>query len=99
MPSAPADLVLQAPLLDAADVAAIAAASGANGIEALEAVTHQALGLTEGKPSAAVAELCNAKGLDNAFVPPDRTRDRVRVVAIDMDSTLITIECIGESAG
>jgi phosphoserine phosphatase len=37
-------------------------------------------------------------GIDHAFVPPDLTRDRVRVVAMDMDSTLITIECIDEIA-
>ncbi len=30
--------------------------------------------------------------------PPGQTRDRVRVVAMDMDSTLITIECIDEIA-
>ena len=35
---------------------------------------------------------------DAAFVPRDRTRDHVGVVAMDMDSTLITIECIDEIA-
>ena len=36
--------------------------------------------------------------VDMAFVSSDLTRDRVRVVAMDMDSTLITIECIDEIA-
>jgi phosphoserine phosphatase len=45
-----------------------------------------------------VAERCAAAGMDYAFVPSDLTRERVRVVAMDMDSTLITIECIDEIA-
>jgi phosphoserine phosphatase len=35
---------------------------------------------------------------DAAFVPGDRRLDQVRLVAMDMDSTLITIECIDEIA-
>jgi phosphoserine phosphatase len=37
-------------------------------------------------------------GCDAAFVPVSRRLDRVRLVAMDMDSTLITIECIDEIA-
>ena len=37
-------------------------------------------------------------GCDAGFVPDDRRLDRVRVVAMDMDSTLITIECVDEIA-
>ena len=39
-----------------------------------------------------------ARRCDCAFVPPRQRLDRVRVVAMDMDSTLITIECIDEIA-
>ena len=92
------DLVLQAPVIDAADVAAIAKATRANGIQALEATGCQALRLSGAVASADVAEMCARNGIDSAFVPSNRTRDRVRVVAIDMDSTLITIECIDEIA-
>jgi phosphoserine phosphatase len=98
MTSATTDLVLQAPSLDAADVAAVAAASGANGIQVLDTESHQAFRLTGAQQRESVIALCAAKGIDGAFVPSDRTRDRVRVVAIDMDSTLITIECIDEIA-
>jgi phosphoserine phosphatase len=35
---------------------------------------------------------------DAAFVPADRRLDQVRLVAMDMDSTLITIECVDEIA-
>jgi phosphoserine phosphatase len=45
-----------------------------------------------------VPELCTESAIDWAFVAPDLTLDRVRVVAFDMDSTLITIECIDEIA-
>ena len=45
-----------------------------------------------------VAEYCAAGRIDHAFVPMELTRQRVRVVAMDMDSTLITIECIDEIA-
>ncbi len=37
-------------------------------------------------------------GCDAAFVPRDRRLSRVALVAMDMDSTLITIECIDEIA-
>jgi phosphoserine phosphatase len=92
------DLVLQAPAIPVADVAAIAEVSGAQGIEAIAAVAHQAFRLSDTGTRAGVAELCATKGIDCAFVPRDRTRERVRVVAMDMDSTLITIECIDEIA-
>jgi len=92
------DLVLQAPAIAAADVAAIADISGARSIRVLSAASHQAFRLSDAVARAGVAELCAAKGIDSAFVPPDRARDRVRVVALDMDSTLITIECIDEIA-
>jgi phosphoserine phosphatase len=37
-------------------------------------------------------------GCDAAFVPRNRRLEEVRLVALDMDSTLITIECIDEIA-
>ena len=47
---------------------------------------------------AGVAEACAAAGYDWALVPRERLLSRVRLVAMDMDSTLITIECIDEIA-
>jgi phosphoserine phosphatase len=98
MTSAALDLVLQAPAIGTADVAAIAVQSGAQGIHALAGGAQQAFRLLRVRTRAGVPELCTAAGIDWAFVPSDLTRDRVRVVAIDMDSTLITIECIDEIA-
>ncbi|MBU4613131.1 phosphoserine phosphatase SerB [Achromobacter sp. GG226] len=45
-----------------------------------------------------VAERCTQDGLDYAFVPPGFRLSDFRVLAMDMDSTLINIECIDEIA-
>ncbi len=92
------DLVIQASAIRAADVAAIASLTGAHGIHALGSGTPEAFRLARAQPHPGVAALCAAAGIDHAFVPAGQTRDRVRVVAMDMDSTLITIECIDEIA-
>jgi phosphoserine phosphatase len=92
------DLVLQAPAIGTAEVAAIAALADAQGIRVLDGGVQQAFRLPRAKPHAGIAELCAKAGIDSAFVPSDLRRDRVRVVAMDMDSTLITIECIDEIA-
>jgi len=93
------DLVVQGPALTSADIAAIAALADPQGIHALAAGSAPAYRLTGIAREAGVAEHCAAASIDCAFVPRDLVRDRVRVVAMDMDSTLITIECIDEIAG
>jgi phosphoserine phosphatase len=91
------DLVVQGPALTAADVAAIADLARAQGIHAL-AGSEPGYRLTRAESRQGVAEYCAAARIDHAFVPMVFTRQRVRVVAMDMDSTLITIECIDEIA-
>ena len=92
------DLVIQAPAIATADVATLAALAGASGIEALDGGDQQAFRLSRVQARDGIAEHCAAAGIDCAFVDAELTRDRVRVVAMDMDSTLITIECIDEIA-
>ena len=92
------DLVVQGPALTSAEIGAIAALTDAQGIHALAAGPTPAYRLVRIKRQEGVAEHCAAAGIDHAFAPPELTRDRVRVVAMDMDSTLITIECIDEIA-
>jgi len=46
----------------------------------------------------AVAAAAYAAGVDASFIATDRTLADFRLVAMDMDSTLITIECIDEIA-
>jgi phosphoserine phosphatase len=50
------------------------------------------------QPHPRIAELCASARLDFGFVPADRRLADMRLLAIDMDSTLITIECIDEIA-
>src|SRR6266511_3466025 len=92
------DLVLQAPVIGTAELKAIVALAGARGLFELDGGGQQAYRLPRIQARAGVAEFCAAAKIDWAFVPADWTRDRVRVVAMDMDSTLITIECIDEIA-
>ena len=92
------DLVVQGPDLTGAQIAAIATLADAQGIHALSGGSTPAYRLIRITREAGIGEHCAAAGIDHAFVPPDLRRDRVRVVAMDMDSTLITVECIDEIA-
>lgn len=92
------DLVVQAPAMDHDAVGRLADLAGARGIHVLDGGGQQAVRLAGVARRDGVAEACDAAGFDCAFVSPDLRRDRVRVVAMDMDSTLITIECIDEIA-
>src|SRR3979411_1351865 len=46
----------------------------------------------------ALAAWCEARQLDHAFVPEGRRFSDLKLLAMDMDSTLITVECIDELA-
>lgn len=46
----------------------------------------------------ALDDVCGERGIDWAVVPASRKLSDFRLVAMDMDSTLITIECIDEIA-
>jgi phosphoserine phosphatase len=54
--------------------------------------------LTPAVRSDDVARFCAEARIDYGFVPSEQRLERVRLVAMDMDSTLITIECIDEIA-
>jgi phosphoserine phosphatase len=92
------DLVIQAPVVGVAELTQIAALSGSHAVHALADGGAQAYRLSRIETRAGVADFCAAARIDCAFVPADLIRDRVGVVAMDMDSTLITIECIDEIA-
>ncbi|KAG0162230.1 hypothetical protein DFQ30_002594 [Apophysomyces sp. BC1015] len=91
------NLVIQsvAPLSDdhAHPLTALARAAQAERIDA------NALRVRDASPSqrADIAAYCGTHRLDYAFVPPRRLAD-FGLVVMDMDSTLITIECIDEIA-
>jgi phosphoserine phosphatase len=92
------DLVVQGPSASVDDARAIAAIAGCEGIVPLCRGAAPAWRLAAPCMRDGVAEACAARGLDAAFVPRARRLADVRVVAMDMDSTLITIECIDEIA-
>jgi phosphoserine phosphatase len=92
------DLVIQAPSIAQDALAAIVSLVDAQGIAVLDGGGQQAYRLSRVRTEDGVALLCASAGIDHALVPPDLTRARVGLVAIDMDSTLITIECIDEIA-
>jgi len=92
------DLVIQAPEIPGAVLSSVASLAEAQGITVLHDADAEAFRLSRIAQRTGVAELCAESRIDCAFVPPDLRRRDVRVVALDMDSTLITIECIDEVA-
>lgn len=54
--------------------------------------------LRNANPHPDIAGLCEKEKLDFAFVPPGMQLSDFGLIAFDMDSTLITIECIDELA-
>jgi len=92
------DLVIQAPDIDTPQIKQLARLAEADTVTALTAASTQAFRLSPARQRAGVAELCAVAGIDFGFVPDDQRLERVRLVAMDMDSTLITIECVDEIA-
>lgn len=89
------NLIIQGASLADADVRQLAALAGAQRSERLGSSACRLYGA---RPDAAIAAYCARAQLDYAFAPPERRLADMRLLAIDMDSTLITIECIDEVA-
>jgi phosphoserine phosphatase len=88
-------LVIQGLEVETYDLKEIAKLSGSGRIEN---IGNNAFRLHAYKWPHGVAEYCGKAKLDFAFVPVPRKLSDFRLVALDMDSTLITIECIDEMA-
>jgi phosphoserine phosphatase len=89
------DLVIQGIDVATPDLKALAKHAGAS---AIEAITPTAFRLREATPNPAIPPHCEEAQLDYAFVPDARKLADMRLCVMDMDSTLITIECIDEIA-
>ena len=63
-----------------------------------EQITEHAYRITGAQEHAGIASYCLANQLDYGFVPPSRKLADFGLVVMDMDSTLISIECIDEIA-
>lgn len=94
------DLVIQAEEVATPDLKALHSLSAAGGIARVDHVGHQAFRLLSANPAthAAVRAYCQSAKLDFAFVPVEWKLSDIGLIAMDMDSTLITIECIDEIA-
>ncbi len=88
-------LVIQGAALAEADVRQLSQLSGAQRIERLGAAACRLIGAQQ---HPGIAEYCARARLDFGFVPDNRRLADMGLLAIDMDSTLITIECIDEIA-
>lgn len=91
------NLIVQAKHIATQSLKQLAKLSGAHEIQA---ISQQAFRLAEANPDSqtAVANFCNEAALDYGFVPSTRRPGDFGLVVMDMDSTLITIECIDEIA-
>jgi phosphoserine phosphatase len=88
-------LVIQGEEVETPDLKQIAKLSGSARIENLG---NNAFRLHDYKREAGVAEYCAEAQLDFAFVPVPRKLSDFRLLVMDMDSTLITVETIDELA-
>ena len=88
-------LVIQGVDIETPDLKQLAKLAGAR---AIEAISPTAFRLRSASPSAGIAPYCERARLDYAFVPDERLLSAFGLCVMDMDSTLITIECIDEIA-
>ena len=88
-------LVIQGSNVETHDLKQLAKLSGAS---AIEQISPNVFRLSAANPHAEIDVLCAQAQLDYAFVPENQTLDHIGLVVMDMDSTLITIECIDEIA-
>ena len=91
------NLIIQGLQVHTQDLKQLAKMSAAS---AIESITQQAFRLRDASAAAEplVRVHCETAQLDYAFVPEERSIERFGLLVMDMDSTLITIECIDEIA-
>lgn len=89
------NLIVQAADIATSHLKQLAKLTGATKIEQ---ITPQAFRLPNATKNGDVTNYCLSVKLDFAFVPEDLKLKHFGLVVMDMDSTLITIECIDEIA-
>ncbi len=89
------DLIIQGLEVNNSDLRALAKLTQADGIER---ITGQAFRLTNTIYSKDILEYCTQAELDFAFVNSDLRLTDFKLIAMDMDSTLLAIESIDEIA-
>ena len=88
-------LIIQGAEIETGDLKALAKASGASAIERISATAFR---LRDANASPDIAVICEPAKLDYALIPEERKLADFKLLVMDMDSTLITIETIDELA-
>ena len=88
-------LIIQGANVETGDLKQLAKLSGASDITQ---IAPNVFRLAAASPHAEIEALCAQAQLDFAFVPETQLLNQIGLVVMDMDSTLITIECIDEIA-
>ena len=92
-----AHIILQAPRLMAADIERLAAVACAGGVQELGPTAVRLLDVGPDCRDEALAQAAAAR-MDAAWLDTVHRLGDCRVLAMDMDSTLINIECVDEIA-
>jgi phosphoserine phosphatase len=87
------NLVVQGPAFSKAEADAVAAMVQPSKIEQ---IASRAFRLRDAARDDGVARWCDERRIDHAWMAPGRRVADLKLLAMDMDSTLITIECIDE---
>jgi len=87
------NLVAQGPAMTAEHAAELARLGRTTHIEEISA---NAWRLRNAAPADSIAAWCERRRIDHAWMPEGRRFADLKLLAMDMDSTLITIECIDE---
>lgn len=92
-------LVIQSPALGADHVEQAAAMAQANGVQRMSATAARLRAVNDDADTRqTLRQWSEQVGVDIAFVPAGRALADCKILAMDMDSTLINIECIDELA-
>ncbi|WP_300648401.1 phosphoserine phosphatase SerB [Paenalcaligenes sp.] len=91
------NLILQALRFEPSTIETIAALANAEGVQELGPTAVRLLGVDTSQ-SAEIIAACQQAQLDYAFIDPVHLLRDIKILAMDMDSTLINIECIDEIA-
>ena len=86
--------VIQGPQIGAEHLVHLSQASHGEPV----ALNEQAYYFSVSDRDETLTSFCQANAIDSAFVPDEQTLDVYGLVVMDMDSTLISIECIDEIA-
>lgn len=93
------NLIVQSPALSPEHVEMLAALAQAQSVHRMTACAACLLDVSADESIAKdVAQYAMAQHIDTAWVPAGRTLSSCKLLAMDMDSTLINIECIDELA-